>query len=106
MKEADKIRALNDQFRRSLRGGQLIMTRQVAERSDVAMIVDRVRTFDSFSVANDPYGEHDFGSFEFGPDRFFWKIDYYDSRVEFGSPDPADPAVTTRILTIMLADEN
>jgi hypothetical protein len=30
---------------------------------------------------------------------------YYDRKTEFGSSDPADPAVTTRVLTIMRADE-
>ena len=29
----------------------------------------------------------------------------YDRATEFGSPDPTDPAVTTRVLTIMRADE-
>ena len=38
-------------------------------------------------------------------ERYFFKIDYYDKNTEFGSPDPADPAVTTRVLTIMRADE-
>jgi hypothetical protein len=30
---------------------------------------------------------------------------YFDERSEFGSEDPADPQKTTRILTVMLAEE-
>ena len=51
------------------------------------------------------YGEHDFGSFTLHGHKLFWKSDYYDTVCEFGSEDPADPAKTTRVLTIMLADE-
>jgi len=64
-----------------------------------------VRIFDDFSEDNDPHGEHDFGSFELANFTFFWKIDYYDERCEFGSEDPADLAKTTRVLTIMLSRE-
>ena len=49
--------------------------------------------------------EHDFGSFTLAGRKFFWKIDAYDIEMQFGSPDPADPAKTTRVLTIMLAEE-
>lgn len=105
MSDREKIRAQNDNFRKTLRGGQALMTRGVAARSDVMTIVARVREFDSFTADNDPYDEHDFGAFESGPDKFFWKIDYYGIDLREGSPDPSDPATTTRVLTIMLADE-
>jgi hypothetical protein len=52
-----------------------------------------------------PYGEHDFGSFEIAGEKVFWKIDYYDLSLEFGSNDSADPAQTKRVLTILLAEE-
>ncbi len=54
---------------------------------------------------NDPHGEHEFGNFELAGRTFFFKIDAYDTEMRYGSPDPADPAKTTRVLTIMLADE-
>ena len=72
---------------------------------DQAAILRRVFEFDDFDAENDPYGEHDFGAFDHKGDRIFWKIDYYDLRMKYGSPDPSDPRVTKRILTIMLASE-
>jgi Protein of unknown function (DUF3768) len=104
---AEKIRALNDAFRRSLFGGKVMMTAGIAALS-VAMqakVLDEVRTFDAFTAENDPHAEHDFGSFEVGGRKIFWKIDAYDAAMEFGSEDPADPSTTTRVLTIMLASE-
>ena len=49
--------------------------------------------------------EHDFGSVEFAGEKCFWKIDYYNKALDAGSEDPADPAQTTRVLTIMLTSE-
>ena len=72
---------------------------------DQAAILRRVFEFDDFDAENDPYGEHDFGAFDHKGDRIFWKIDYYDLRMQYGSPDPSDPRVTKRVLTIMLASE-
>ena len=106
---AAKIRELNDAFRKTMdhQLGKVLMTAGVdALPSDVkAMVVRRVATFSDFNADNDPHGEHDFGSFTLAGRKFFWKIDYYDSTMTYGSDDPADPAKTTRVLTIMLAEE-
>ena len=104
---AERVRALNDAFRRTMTGGNIMMTAGIhALPSDVqAMVIRRVATFSDFDEENDPHGEHDFGSFEFAGRKIFWKIDYYDAKMEFGSEDPADPSKTTRVLTIMLASE-
>ena len=70
-----------------------------------AQVIERVKTFSEFDAANDPHDEHDFVSFELEGLRFFAKIDYYDRDIRFGAEDPSDPDQTTRIMTIMLADE-
>ena len=104
------IAELNDAFRRNLSGDDVhfvYLTRGVSDLHFSAQmeIVRRVRAFDAFGPNNDPHGEHDFGSFEYAGQSIFWKIDYYDTEMQRGSPDPADPAVTRRVLTIMLAEE-
>jgi len=71
----------------------------------VATIVADVRMHALFSQEDDPHGEHDMGTVNHAGQRLFWKIDYYDVNLEFGSPDPTDPTVTKRIMTIMLASE-
>lgn len=105
MQDTDRIRELNDAFRAKPTGGRLLLTRGIAGRADSTAIVARVTAYDTFEPGNDPYQEHDFGAFEHGSDTIFWKIDYYDRDLRYASPDPADPAVTTRTLTIMLAEE-
>jgi hypothetical protein len=85
--------------------GRVFQTEGIAALSpaDQSAIREKVETFDAFTLDNDPYGQHDFGSFEHNGIRVFWKIDYYDRNLEYGSEDPSDPAQTTRVLTIMLA---
>ena len=103
----DRIRELNDAFRTTLRGGKAVMTSGVAELPDCvkAEAMVQVASFSDFRADDNPHGEHDFGSFLLVGRWFFWKIDYYDKRCEFGSEDPSDPEKTTRVLTIMLAEE-
>ncbi len=105
--KAEPIRVLNDNFRSTFIGGQVLMSAGVSELPmDVkARVLLTVKSFKDFSKDNDPYDEHDFGSFEIDGQTFFWKIDYYDIGCRYGSVDPSDPEKTTRVLTIMLAEE-
>jgi len=101
------IARLNDAFRTTFTGGRVMLTAGVNELpgSTKANVLAAVRQFSDFSEDNDPQGEHDFGAFTVEDRRFFWKIDYYDLKLEGGSENPADPSVTTRVLAIMLASE-
>ena len=102
-----KIRVLNDKLRCEVMGGQILMTSGVTSLGPekVARIWEIVAKFDAFTEDNDPHGEHDFGAFEFEGTSVLWKIDYYDSSLEFGSDDPSDANKTTRVLTILLSAE-
>ncbi len=102
-----RIRQLNDEFRSSLAGGAVVVTAGIVAlgaRQEHA-ILEQVRSFKSFTPDNDPHGEHDFGSFKFGGSRIIFKIDYFDVDRAMHSPNAADPDVTERVLTIMLARE-
>ena len=97
-----KIAARNDEHRRSMEG--CTVTRGVsAMGEDVNEIFVRVRDFTEFNEDNDPYGEHDFGSFAVSDVKIFWKMDYYDVNLEKWC-DPLSPDCV-RVLTIMRADE-
>ena len=102
-----RIRQLNDRARQSFQGGRVVITRGLAELDDdtVHAILVQVRSYNQFTPDNDPYGEHDFGSFHNGDVQVFWKWDYYDLDLQMHSPDPADETVTARVLTVMLAEE-
>lgn len=105
---SERIRKLNDTFRRTFDGGRVVTTEGVDALNATlkAAVLRQVRNFDRFDHGNDPREEHDFGNFEIAGERFFFKIDYYDPEMEGGSEDPADPAKTTRVLTVMKAEEH
>ena len=108
MSTLTKIAELNDLLRTTMLTGRVMVTDGIASLSaiDKAAIFDSVRSFDRFTPDNDPYGEHDFGAIDHpGVGKVFWKIDYYDRSLSYGSDDPADPSKTSRVLTIMLAEE-
>lgn len=83
------------------------MTQGILEldERDRSSILEGVMNFSDFTKRNDPYGEHDFGSFTYQNIVIFWKIDYYDTDLVYASPDPSDPKKTKRVLTVMLAEE-
>lgn len=108
------IADINDTFRtthmpRATRAllGKFVMTHGVASlcAADQAAAWHKVCSFNEFTADNDPHGEHDFGVFTVNGAKFFWKIDYYDKALEHGSDDPSNVDMTTRVLTLMLADE-
>lgn len=103
----ERIRGLNDDMRQRMTGGRIFVTAGISALppEDQAVILGRVRSFSEFTPDNDPWGEHDCGGFEHAGYDILWKIDYYDLEERSGSPDPTDPSVTRRVLTILLADE-
>ena len=102
--QTDRIRTLNDKLRKDFSQSHAVMTTGIAAlgAEAVARIVKTIEAYDDFCHANDPYEEHDFGSFEAEGHTVFFKIDLYER------PDVKNPngePVVTRVLTIMLAEE-
>ena len=106
-RNCQKIRDLNDALRITGKGGRVMYTDGImAQGLDFAAEVMRaVTSFTAFNPDNDPWDEHDCATFKLGTHAVIWKIDYYDRDLIYHSPDPADPTVTARVLTVMLAEE-
>lgn len=102
MYDADKVRKLNDTARRTLTGCRVMVTRGVATLDCVDAVLAAVRSYSTFNADNDPYGEHDFGSFAVAGERLFWKFDYYDSDMQMASLDPADDTIPVRPVSLPL----
>ncbi|MCR9140252.1 MAG: DUF3768 domain-containing protein [Alphaproteobacteria bacterium] len=105
MPDVAKIRALNDHARQTFTGCRVVITPGIQALEDINAVLRKVQLFDDFTPANDPYHEHDFGAFYCDHAQVFWQISYYDLDYSMHSPDPSDPAVTARVLTVMLAEE-
>ena len=121
LSRAERIARLNDLARRVMGIACVVVATdgvRALPEADQSRLRELVEIFDAFTPNNDPYGERDFGAIYQGVDgvwsasrpvdvavTVFWKIDAYERELRFGSDDPADPAVTRRVLTIMLASE-
>lgn len=102
---AAAIALLNDHARTTLTDCRLVITQGIAGLDDLEAVIERVRSFTDFTPSNDLHGERDFGALEHDGHTVFWKFDYFDLDLLMHSPDPTDPAVTCRVLTVMLAEE-
>jgi hypothetical protein len=106
-KRSREIAALNDLARKTFRGCNVMLTQGIMAFSEEEQIelLQQVRAYNCFTPQTDPYGEHDFGSLEFRGRKVFWKFSYYDRASMYHTPDAADAEQTTRVLTVMLAEE-
>ncbi len=104
---SERIRALNDELRTTGIGGETLVTKNLwALGADfVAKVCAAVCAFDAWSEDNDPWGEHDCATLDVDGERVIFKIDYYDPTLTRHTDDAADPKVTRRVLTIMLAED-
>lgn len=122
--QTETIRRLNDAAR-AIPGVTCLASAtlgfQALPGDDRSAALALIAGFSKFDDNNEPYGEHDFGAiFRLGSgdwtqDRpeddeaiamtVFWKIDYYEPNLAFGSDAPWDEQRTTRVLTIMLSSE-
>ena len=105
MTSTEKIRALNDALRDLTGEGRICVTTGIAtlDPAEQAEIMRRVFTYSDFTPDNDPYAEHDFGSFEYRAGMWImWKIDLYE---EPGVKDLDGEPFVLRVLTIGLLDE-
>jgi hypothetical protein len=123
--QLDTIRRLND-LARSQPGTASIANVTLGFQSlpdaDRFAALAAIVGFSQFTGDNDPHGEHDFGAVyrlatgtwtqerpsddKAIAETVFWKVDYYDNTLTYGSEAPWDEQQTKkRVLTIMLASE-
>jgi hypothetical protein len=106
------IARLNDRCRQGLdRTARILITRaclgtfadnRAAEIVAQAEILSALRGYKFRDAEAD---ERDWGSFDYRGTTVYFRIDYYDAAMEYGSEDPADASQTRRMLTIMLRED-
>ena len=111
--EAERIARLNDRVRHNLdHSARVVVTRGCLETfcsggfpEALMAQAELMRCIRQFDFAEDAHGERDFGKLTFRDRTVFFKLDYYDLALEYGSEDPADASQTIRVMTIMLGEE-
>ena len=108
MNEVDKKTAtirLNDAFRRTFVGGRIVLTRGMIAL-DIELRREIIRAVQAYAAWESGNDQHDFGAVQIQGQKVTWKISYFDMQLLQESPDPSDPKVTRRELTIMLASDS
>jgi hypothetical protein len=100
-----KITELNDKARQNLSNYSFTQGVRGLNREQLNDLIKLVKEFDDFTEDNDPHHEHDMGKIEFNGESYFFKIDYYDNQLEYGSEFPEDESITRRVITVMETDE-
>ncbi len=92
MTKTEAIRVLNDQLRHNLTTGTAFLTAGIAAlgAEAVARIVKTIAVYDDFCHTNDPYEEHNCGSFEVDGHAIFFKIDLYEEPVSHSGSDASE----------------
>lgn len=108
------IAELNDRVRFGLdRTAKIVTTSNCLatlcreDSSPIARVVVQAELMAAFRACrfSEESPERDFGVIELRGRNVWMKIDYYDLALEFGSEDPADASVTTRVMTILLPED-
>ena len=103
---AAAIRKLNDRFRMQRRGGFYRLSGRVfaLAHQPYEEVQNAIRSYDGFDH-NNPLDKHDCGTIELHGETYVWEIVYFGKGGCGESPDPCNPAVTMRCMTISLRSE-
>ncbi|MEL0210746.1 DUF3768 domain-containing protein [Sphingomonas sp. ABOLE] len=113
--QISRIAVLNDRVRQGLdpRARIVITAACAAALADgddrhetVRSYGDLLMAIDRCDFAPDERVERRRGEVTFQGRQIRFAIDYYDGSIEWGSENPADPDVTTRVMTIMLPEDD
>lgn len=113
--QLSRIAALNDRVRQGLdpKARIVITAACVAALAEGGGPDDMLRSqaellmaIDRCVFAPDECDERRRGEVLFRGRPIRFAIDYYDSSLEWGSEDPADPEIATRVMTIMLPEDD
>lgn len=102
----DTIRALNDAARSTFTGCLVVLTPTFEKLplTTKTHLLKSVREFTDFDEVRDT--EHRFGVINYQGQEYFFHMAYQDLTLQVHSPDPANPRVTRRVLTVGVSSED